>query len=284
MFKRSCGICRVLMTADGANKPGSDPPFLKCKYHPKPDSQARASSWERKARGMVEQVAADSVVATESKVLGKLGTIDLLFPVRQPGSSCIKWVAVEVDGAAHFEKPWKNSSQLVRRQQDREKDAAAWRANQRVVRLHHGDSELWPAALEAAKRLAEVEQLCSYCLYTPSYAEHECTSRVKHSHGSEEELSWSQVGGWAHRPCLAAAPALAVGDPVGPQHSQQPVHSIQEVKLGIGEAVCLEPLVPDFPALAPPAPAPPADVDCREGYGSAEEGVLVHKDVGLPVF
>lgn len=199
VFKRGCGVCRVLLTADGANKPGCDPPWLDCKYHPKPDSQLTASSWESMARGMVEQVAAGGVVATESKVLGRLGPSDLLFPVGQPGSGSIIWVAVEVDGESHFDKPWqgrrRGSGQQERRQQDREKDAAAWARGQRMVRLHHNDTELWPAALAAGQRLAQAEQLQNFCIYTPSYTDYHCTNCVKYCDGSEDELSWSQVGG-----------------------------------------------------------------------------------------
>lgn len=71
VFHRGCGICRVLMTADGSNKPGPNPRWLDCK-HQKARSQARAASWARFVIEMVQHIAANGVVATESKMLGFL--------------------------------------------------------------------------------------------------------------------------------------------------------------------------------------------------------------------
>lgn len=138
VFKRQCGICRVLLTAEGANRSTA---WLQCKYHPGAGSPATASKWEQAAWKAVQHVAERSTVATESKVLGNTcGPTDLLSPVL--ASSSIRWVAVEVDGSTHTDHPWDGGSYRERQRQDSEKDAAAWQRQQPVVRLHYEDAHL----------------------------------------------------------------------------------------------------------------------------------------------
>lgn len=179
----------MLLTAEGANRSQA---WLACKYHPEPGSSATASSWECKAYAAVQQVALHGVVATESKVLGKdPGPTDLLFPVQiDSGSVC--WVAVEVDGEGHFHKPYGGTSQLVRQQQDVDKDAAAWHSRLPVVRLHHSDTDAWPMALALARFL--VQHQCLFTLYTPSYEDSACVTRVQPIDASTPiDLTWGQV-------------------------------------------------------------------------------------------
>lgn len=102
--------------------------------------------WERTARDYVEAVAAGGLVATESKVLGRCGASDLVSRVWQQAAGSHADVAAEVDGETHFERPWRDSSQLEQLDRDRETDKEAWQHGQRQVRLHHRDSALWAAA------------------------------------------------------------------------------------------------------------------------------------------
>lgn len=191
-FRRQCGRCLVLLTAEGANRSQA---WLACKYHCEPGSSAAASSWECQAYAAVQRVALHDVVATESKVLGKdYGPTDLLFPV-QLSSGSVCWVAVEVDGEGHFRKPWRGATQLVRQQQDAEKDAAAWHSRLPVVRLHHGDTAFWPLALAVARWL--VQQQCLFTLYTPSYENCGCITCAQPIDASTPiELTWGKVRTW----------------------------------------------------------------------------------------
>lgn len=198
-FVRACGCCRVLLTAQGANAdptpPATTPPWLHCKYHMRHGKDQGPSMWERTARDYVEAVAAGGLVATESRMLGRAGATDLLFRVLQPATGKHKEVAVEVDGETHSGRPWNSGSQQERQEVDRRRDEAAWELPLPHVRLHHKDSPMWGAALQAAQRLARLPQLRTFSIYTPSYAEHACTSRVQYIDGRTEELSWDQVGG-----------------------------------------------------------------------------------------
>lgn len=185
LFWRRCGICRVRLTPEAANRSTA---WLACRYHPGPGQQPAASSWEQLAHPLVAAAAAGSLFATESKMLGgKLGASDLVFAVA--ACSERRWVAVEVDGEGHTTKPWGNSSQRQRRLQDSEKDAAAWAARQPLVRLHYADSHQWQHALTAARLY--VQQGCqALLLYTESYA---IPSRLLPAGGQERQLNWAQV-------------------------------------------------------------------------------------------
>ena len=198
-FVRRCGCCRVILTVQGANAPPRPPAtteaWLHCKYHVRPGKEPGPSMWERTARDYVEAVAADGLVATESRMLGSAGATDLLFRVLQPDTGKLVEVAVEVDGETHFKRPFGGGSQQERQDVDRRRDAAAWDCGLPHVRLHHRDSALWGAALQAAQRLAGLPYLQAFAIYTPSYAEYACTTRVQYNDGRIEELSWDQVGG-----------------------------------------------------------------------------------------
>lgn len=191
VFWRRCRQCRVVLTAEGAN--GSKA-WLHCKYHPEAGSKAEASRWEQHARRLLQQLADNSVVATESRILGKgYGASDLLAAARTAGGSRC-WVAVEVDGETHFSRPWRGGSKRLRRQQDQEKDERAWQRHQRTVRLHHADTEVWGDALLAAQAYAMMQHLQTFILYTPSYEELGCTSRALRTDGTEVPLNYAQVG------------------------------------------------------------------------------------------
>lgn len=185
LFWRSCGICRVRLTPEAAN---SSTAWPACRYHPQPGQQAAASSWEQQAMPLVQGMAAGGLYATESKMLGqKFGASDFIFAVAVGSKQ--RWVAVEVDGESHFSKPRGRTTQHQRRQQDNNKDAAAWAAGLPVVRLHHADTHEWQHALAAARHY--VQQHCrSMLLYTSSY---DCPSRLLPAEGDERQPNWAQV-------------------------------------------------------------------------------------------
>lgn len=185
VFWRSCGACRVRLTAEAANRCTA---WLACRYHPGP-GQPTASSWEQLALPLVAAAAAGGTYATESKMLGsKLGASDFVFAAA--AGSGRRWVAVEVDGETHFHKPRGGSSQQERRRQDSEKDEAAWAAQQPLVRLHYADRHEWRYALAAAQHYVQL-RCRSLLLYTRSYAS---PSRLLAADGTERHINWAQVG------------------------------------------------------------------------------------------
>lgn len=180
-----------MLTAEGANRSQA---WLHCKFHPQLGSTAKPpSKWEGLAHAAVQKVAAHGVVATESKVLGReVGPTDLLFPVQHSSSSSMCWVAVEVDGEGHFEKPWGGGSQLRQRRVDEEKDAAAWRSRLPVVRLHHADVADWHLTLLMARSLAQ--QQCLFTLFTPSYEDYNLATQLCPAGGNAPiKQTWGQV-------------------------------------------------------------------------------------------
>lgn len=198
MFWRQCRQCRVVLTAEGAN---GGTAWLACKYHPCPSSTdasaAAASQWEQHARALAPALSDGAWVATESCLLGRgFGATDLVLAARTAsGSRC--WLAVEVDGETHFDRPYRGSSKMVRRQQDREKDERAWERRVPVVRLHHLDSGEWGEALLAAQLYARLPQVATFILYTRSYHGTTCWSQALLTDGRTVALNYTQVGrGW----------------------------------------------------------------------------------------
>jgi len=194
-FWRGCGECLVLMTAEGANRPpkqqGGQPAWMRCKYCAE-EGLPKASQWEEQALELVRHLLGDGWLANESCMLGqRYGATDLLFKAKVGG----KWCGVEADGEAHFERPWRGSSQLRRVRQDREKDEAYLSRAQPVVRLHYQDTVHWRAVLERARELALLPQLHTFILYTPSYPEDECCNLVQYTCGTVEYPTFDQVGG-----------------------------------------------------------------------------------------
>lgn len=242
-------------------------------------------SLEQTARVLVIRAAGSNLWATESKLLGgKHGASDFILDLHG-GPACKpaerRWAVVEVDGSQHFDRPRKDTGRAKRRRIDVEKDEAAWQQRRPVLRLHYADQADWPDLLAAAREYGRQPQLVTFALYTDSYTQ---TSKALLQDGIATTLEWWKVGGWVARAHLERAvgvgvPARGVGDPVGAQHSQLPVHSIHEVHLGVAKGVQLLPLVLH---LAPLRPPPPSQVDARESDGAAEEQVLVNEDGGLP--
>lgn len=56
------------------------------------------------------------------------------------------------------------------------------------------DAELWPAALQAARRLVELPEMHTFRLYTPSYVYYHCAARIRYKGGCEAPLDLNQVG------------------------------------------------------------------------------------------
>lgn len=163
----------VLLTPDAANASGA---FQRCIYcsRPKRADKRRqaASSYAREAEELLRDFAfyppCPPIIITESKVLGgKLGAIDLSFPVRT--SRALRWVHVEVDSSTHFEKPWGGGAGNAQQAADRRKDAAAWEQGRMLVRLHFADKDSWRAALNTASSYASEEAMQRFILYTDSY-------------------------------------------------------------------------------------------------------------------
>ena len=194
LFWRRCGRCRVLQTAEGANKGDA---WRLCKHCPEPGSKAGASSLEQVAWVMVKKAAGSQLWATESRLLGGThGASDFILdlqggPARQPAER--RWAVVEVDGSRHFDKPRKDTGRAERRRIDREKDEAAWQQRRPVLRLHHADMQDWPDLLAAARHYSRQSQLVTFALYTTSYHQ---PSLGLWKCGSTTELSWWKVGGW----------------------------------------------------------------------------------------
>ena len=91
----------------------------------------------------------------------------------------LRWVHVEVDGEAHFEKPRCDETLGQQKLRDRRKDAAAWEQRRMLVRLHYLNRRSWGRTLQQAATVAGRRQPHRFIIYTYSYGQLGLKTRIE---------------------------------------------------------------------------------------------------------